>query len=100
MNGTMKGEEEKGEGDEETERVVYSGKGEVLGKGTILKLDQYEPFPHILTHKLLSGAPNFRKASSSNIYGVGQVSSFTLLTLRSPKMQPTLFGIRTVLNTI
>eukprot|EP01117_Protostelium_nocturnum_P009692 TRINITY_DN3462_c0_g1_i2.p1 TRINITY_DN3462_c0_g1~~TRINITY_DN3462_c0_g1_i2.p1 ORF type:complete len:1393 (-),score=653.00 TRINITY_DN3462_c0_g1_i2:1091-5044(-) len=70
-------------------RIVYNRRGNVLGKGTIVKLDQYakkSPLADgVLRNILLSGAPNFRGVEGERIYGVGQ---------------PTSFGIRTILNHI
>ncbi|PRP83694.1 hypothetical protein PROFUN_03849 [Planoprotostelium fungivorum] len=71
------------------QRVVTTRRGDVLGKGTILKLDQYAKKSPLadgfLRNIVLSGAPNFRSVENEKVYGVGQ---------------PTEFGIGTILNHI
>eukprot|EP01119_Soliformovum_irregulare_P014208 TRINITY_DN3878_c0_g1_i1.p1 TRINITY_DN3878_c0_g1~~TRINITY_DN3878_c0_g1_i1.p1 ORF type:complete len:1108 (-),score=338.31 TRINITY_DN3878_c0_g1_i1:397-3720(-) len=76
-------------------KLISKRNGYVLGKGTILKLDQYapihgrsgneDPSPQKKRKLVLSGAPNFRRIPGARIYAVGQ---------------PTVFGIYTALNRI
>jgi hypothetical protein len=77
---------------DEVEVHLAQRTGRVLGKDTIVKEDQYVPVHYLDSNRaseqiLLSGAPNYRrtKIAGASIYGVGQ---------------PSVFGIRAVLNVI
>lgn len=78
---------------EGVEKLLSGRAGSVLARDTIVKSDQYVPSTYLESSRfeqiLLSGAPNFRRiavpATNVLLYGVGQ---------------PTVYGIRGVLNLI
>ncbi len=65
------------------EMVVSTRDGKLLGKGAILKFDQYPTLQNPNLGEKIEGAPNFRQVKNTEVYGVGQ---------------PTVDGIRQVLD--
>lgn len=73
--------------------IIEQRNGRVLGKDTILKADLYAPIHYLARgdtpHVQIAGAPNFRRVripgTTISLYGVGQ---------------PTVYGIRALLNLI
>lgn len=65
------------------ELVVGARDGKLLGKGAILKFDQYPTLQNPNLEEKLLGAPNFRQVKNTEMYGVAQ---------------PTIDGIRQVLD--